>query len=428
MFSHHEPEVLVVGAGPVGLTAALSLARRSVGVEIVDEEIRTAAHSYGLALHPGTLSLLSRLGIAPSQFDQSVRVDRVSFWQGNERRAELRLDRLDCEHPYLVVVRQSHLEDTLERALRNEKVKVKWQHRLGEFRPEADRVVGEVQKLDKVSSGYAIAGSETEVAKRIRREPRFLIGADGHRSEIRQRLGIEFRQIGPAETFAVFEFDCEPPLDEHEVCVAIDGRTTDVLWPLPDGRCRWSFQVFDEPGTPYDTHFKSRLAVQVGRDFFPHVTPELLSKLIEERAPWFGSWPGRIYWSVLARFERRLASSTGDGRVWLAGDAIHLTGPVGIQSMNVGMREAVDLSDHVAHALVTSDGRDGFASYGRERTREWRRLLGIDPVVAGSGADPWVAQNRERILPCLPGSGEVLEALAGQIGLAFEHKAVMQGG
>jgi 2-polyprenyl-6-methoxyphenol hydroxylase-like FAD-dependent oxidoreductase len=64
MFSHPDPEVLVVGAGPVGLVAALSLQQRGVRVEIVDERQRTTQHSYALALHPRTLGILDEAGLA----------------------------------------------------------------------------------------------------------------------------------------------------------------------------------------------------------------------------------------------------------------------------------------------------------------------------------------------------------------------------
>jgi 2-polyprenyl-6-methoxyphenol hydroxylase-like FAD-dependent oxidoreductase len=424
MFSRHQPDVLVVGAGPVGLISALRLAQHSVNVEIIDEEIRTAAHSYALALHPGTLGLLHELGVEPEKMEGSLRVDTVGFYDRHERRAELRLADLPVECPYLLVVRQSHLEDLLERALRDKNVAVRWHTRLRECRPEEDRVVSDIEKLDRVSSGYAIAGMETEVVKQYDRRSRFVIGADGHRSGIRKGLGVDFPTMAPPELFAVFEFECEPPLDTHEVRVALDGRSTNVLWPLPDGRCRWSFQVWDEPEAPYDLHFKSRLAVQVGRDYFVHVTPDLLANLIDERAPWFESWPGRIFWSVLARFERRLAGSAGAGRVWLAGDALHLTGPVGVQSMNVGLREGRDLADRVAGALQDEAfPPDMFDAYGRERILEWRQLLGQDDeLIPLEGADEWVVSNRDRILPCLPGSGRELELLAEQMGLKLPRR------
>ena len=64
MFGARETEVLVVGAGPVGLFSALSLARHGVRVQIVDEQFRTAAHSYALALHSSSLGLLHEAGVA----------------------------------------------------------------------------------------------------------------------------------------------------------------------------------------------------------------------------------------------------------------------------------------------------------------------------------------------------------------------------
>ena len=74
--------------------------------------------------------------------------------------------------------------------------------------------------------------------------------------------------------------------------------------------------------------------------------------MIAERATWFRGRIDQINWRIMVRFERRLAKSFGQNRVWLAGDAGHLTGPAGMHSMNVGLREALDLAailDGVLH-------------------------------------------------------------------------------
>jgi len=78
MFGKRKTEVLVVGAGPVGLNAALHLAEKGVDVLIVDEEWRTATHSYGLALHAGTLDLLQKSGLADNLIRQAVRIDTMA--------------------------------------------------------------------------------------------------------------------------------------------------------------------------------------------------------------------------------------------------------------------------------------------------------------------------------------------------------------
>src|SRR6185436_4123616 len=130
MFRHPDPEVLVVGAGPVGLVAALFLEQRGVRVEIVDMHQRTAQHSYALAIHPRTLRVLEEAGLADALIAAGRKLTTVAFYEGRERRAEIDYSRLASRHPYLLVVRQSLLERAAEEALHHKKHRVLWGHRL----------------------------------------------------------------------------------------------------------------------------------------------------------------------------------------------------------------------------------------------------------------------------------------------------------
>src|SRR4051812_8294061 len=80
------PEVLVAGAGPVGLMAALALAEQGIQVQIVDQEKRPAARSYALALHPQSLRLLDEVGLADELLERAHRIERLAFYEGMERR------------------------------------------------------------------------------------------------------------------------------------------------------------------------------------------------------------------------------------------------------------------------------------------------------------------------------------------------------
>jgi 2-polyprenyl-6-methoxyphenol hydroxylase-like FAD-dependent oxidoreductase len=420
MLGKQDVEVLIVGAGPVGQFTALSLAERGVSVQIVDEERRTAAHSYALALHPRTLTLLNDVGLEPSALENSLRVDKIAFYDGSQRRAEIALSELPLEFPYLVVQRQSHFEGALEQMLRKKRVRVEWNHRMSALQDEKDGVHAEISVLDKISTGYPVAWSEWEVIKTIRKKLQFVVGADGHRSLVRKILGIETEIVDAPEFFGVFEFECEDYQDA-EVRVILDGASTNVLWPLPEGRCRFSFQILAEPEELFGSRNKSRLAVEIGSDTYPHLTDKFLKSLIAERAPWFDLPVGDIFWSIMARFERRLAKRFGNGRVWLAGDAAHLTGPVGVQSMNVGLSEGHQLAEIITRVLKRNASPDSFQPYDRGRSSEWSLLLGIqDGLVADASADEWVAQNRAKILPCIPASGEELSRLVGQLGLRIK--------
>jgi 2-polyprenyl-6-methoxyphenol hydroxylase-like FAD-dependent oxidoreductase len=140
--------------------------------------------------------------------------------------------------------------------------------------------------------------------------------------------------------------------------------------------------------------------------------------LIAERAPWCRARPTRIYWSTLGLFERRLTRSFGKGRVWLAGDAAHQAGPVGVHSMNSGLVEARELAARISRIKHAAGAPSLLEEFAAETREAWQGLLGAGHAVrALPGADPWVRQAAARIAACIPASGDDLEALLGQVGL-----------
>jgi 2-polyprenyl-6-methoxyphenol hydroxylase-like FAD-dependent oxidoreductase len=143
-----------------------------------------------------------------------------------------------------------------------------------------------------------------------------------------------------------------------------------------------------------------------------------LEQLIAARAPWWSARPTQIYWSTLALFEPRVARSFGNGGVWLAGDAAHQAGPVGVHSMNSGLVEARELAARMTR-ILRAGGEPALLQDFAARTREtWERLIRAGGEVrALPGADPWVREARTRIVACIPASGDDLEPLLRQIGL-----------
>ncbi len=104
--------------------------------------------------------------------------------------------------------------------------------------------------------------------------------------------------------------------------------------------------------------------------------------------------------------------------MWLAGDAGHLTGPAGMQSMNVGLREGYELADLIVSVLGNGGAIDQMDEYSRQRTAEWRCLLGLEGnLTPDDRADPWVCQRSDRLLSCIPASCSELSALTQQLRL-----------
>jgi 2-polyprenyl-6-methoxyphenol hydroxylase-like FAD-dependent oxidoreductase len=417
MFRKEQPEVLVAGAGPVGMFLALRLVEAGIRVELVDEAWNRTARSYALALHPASLALLHDAGFADDLLEAGHRIDAVAVYDRRRRRAELSFGEVGGEFPFALVLPQSAFERTLERHLTKAGVRVSWNHRVARLEPGDDRVKVRIERLAKDSTGYGVATTEWVVDKEVTATPAFVVGTDGHRSSVRRELGAEFPLHGEPQLFAVFEFaaDDDP---WREVRLVFDEDTDNVLWPLGDGRFRASFQIAEAPAgtTP---RRKDRLAVQIGDSAFPLLGERELEDLLEERAPWFDAELGDIAWSVAVRFERRLAEPFGHGRVWLAGDAGHLAGPLGVHSMNVGLHEAADLAARLAGVLRRGEALAGLAAYDAERRREWRQLLVLDgkPATAVK-ADRWIAARADRLLRALPASGAELRNLLAQAGLA----------
>jgi 2-polyprenyl-6-methoxyphenol hydroxylase-like FAD-dependent oxidoreductase len=337
----------------------------------------------------------------------------------------LKLSDLSGPYPFLVVMPQAALEGLLEKELTQRKIGVAWNHRVAQLDSLEDQAVATIERLGKVSTGYAVATTEWEVERVFDARADFVVGADGHRSLIRRRLDIGYEQLSEPEYFAVFEFDGQGSAPD-EVRIVLDETTTNVLWPLPGSQCRWSFQLPADQAEQAG-RFKDRVGVQIGRSHFPQLTDEHLHELIRQRAPWFDMRVGNVKWAMLIRFERRLANGFGRDRVWLAGDAAHLANPVGMRSMNVGLREAHELAGCAAQILKQGASAEVLQLYNADREKEWRQLFGLDgQATVAAQADDWVRTHADRILQCIPASGDTLRELAEQIGLSLPADVPMK--
>jgi 2-polyprenyl-6-methoxyphenol hydroxylase-like FAD-dependent oxidoreductase len=410
-------EVLIAGAGPVGMTTALLLAEQGVKVALIDAEGGTAAQSYACALHPQSLELLDRFGLSAEILEWGQRIDTVAFYEGPSRQAEIKLADLPAKFPFVVVLPQNALEWLLERTLnRLAGIKVNWRHRLSDLRSSGSGVVANVDQLGGTSLGYIVPHWEVIVQDTTQVAAAFLVGADGHASLVRRCLGIEYERVGQPELFAVFEFETNAELGS-EVRVVLDDATTNVLWPLPGGRCRWSFQVAGEDASE-EFPEKDRRSVWIDDPEADQRIKRHLQKLVLERASWFTGNVKEISWVGHVQFGRRLAKRFGDGRCWLVGDAAHQTSPVGVQSLNVGLREAGGLAETLQNVLRGGAAGNVFENYDRRWREEWQRLFGLKGAPKASGnADDWVRRHAAGILPCLPASGDDLAQCMKQIQL-----------
>jgi len=403
-------EVLVVGAGPVGMLTALLLTQQGVRTRIIDQESRTATRSYACALHPASLSLLQRAGIVNDVLALGRNVGTVGLYEGPERRAQADLSDLPGPYPFAVALAQFLLEELLEEKLRAAGVQIEWHRRLREIERGAGGVDAAIEKLTPAGRGDIIPDLETTVPDRLQVHADFVVGADGRNSLLRQQLGIGLARAGDPLLFDVYEIATVGPMD-HEMKLVLTDSGINVLWPLADNKCRWSFQVVP-PKTAADFPQKDRAplnSIQPPKDWESFLP---LRRFLAERAPWFQLEIKDILWIAQVQFERQLAPRFGEGRCWLAGDAAHQASPAGMHSMNLGLREAADLAGKLKSILRDHAGLDSLQDYDRRHRAEWQRLLGLEaPAQPPDSLSPWARRHFSTLLGNLPASGDDLNRL-----------------
>jgi 2-polyprenyl-6-methoxyphenol hydroxylase-like FAD-dependent oxidoreductase len=132
--------------------------------------------------------------------------------------------------------------------------------------------------------------------------------------------------------------------------------------------------------------------------------------------PWYAAQANGFEWSGSAEFHPALAERFGEGKVWLAGDAAHSTGPLGGQSLNVGIHEADDLACRIVEQRENVALRSLGPSYTQQRRVEWQRLFGTGSSSPRSTrAQDWIKRHITSLLPSLPASGDDLDDLLEQL-------------
>lgn len=382
--------VLVVGAGPVGLMAALHLARRDVRVQVIDRSERSAVKSFAVVLHPRTVALLGELGIIEPLRWQGHSFARVAVFARGRRQALLTMP-VDGElaHGGLTLP-QDVLRTALEAELRAAGVEVEYGWRLASVEQTAGEVHCRIEDGRPPAEEHAAArASQTLVAE-------FVIGADGFQSSVRSAVGIAFVKLAPERPFAFFDVP-EPPPAGNTAELAF-GEHASTMYPLRGELTRYSFELPSAPVRP--------------------LGPSELNELRRARMPWHASNVERIEWSGVRSFQPALAERLGRGRVWLVGDAAHVASPTGAQSLNVGLREARELVNGVCDCLAGRELEHLTRGYAEQRRVEWHRLLSVGTKASFAGRTPsWASEHVRELLGCLPASGDDLDDLLAQLGI-----------
>ena len=327
--------VLVVGAGPTGLTLAITLRRFGIPVRIIDRAAAPTAVSKALALWSGSLEALQGMGVIEQFLAAGRRLNKLSVGDGARELAALAVgDGIDSPYPFPLLLPQSRTEQFLGERLAA----------LGVSIERGIELTGVTQDADGVTATLKTAEGTAEQV----RTP-YLVGCDGARSFVRQSLGIDFEGYTEPANYLLGDVKISGgDLDDRSIYLRWHKGGTVALFPYEHGVWR----IFAERDPD-------------GGDATPTVA-ELQEHLDRHGMP--GLTLSDPTWLSMFRVNERLAARYRVGRCFIAGDAAHIHSPAGGQGMNTGIQDAANLGWKLAYALTgVGDAELLLESYEAER-------------------------------------------------------------
>jgi 2-polyprenyl-6-methoxyphenol hydroxylase-like FAD-dependent oxidoreductase len=330
-------DVLIVGAGPTGLTLGATLTKRGVAVTLVDAQAAGVNTSRACAVASHTLEVLERIDVSQQLARQGIHNHRFSMRDRDRVLIPIDFSSLPTSYPYTLTISQADTERVLLERLT----------RLGGQVLRPRTLTGLTQDGASVTATFDNGDPITA---------RYVVGADGMHSTVRAQAHIGFRGHEYPESFALADVRLQgsPPADEIFLFYASAGLT--VMAPLPGGLHRIVAPVENAPAAP---------------------TTAFVQQLLDAR----GFGPGQlvvddVIWGSHFRIHHRVADSYRAGRLLLAGDAAHVHSPAGGQGMNTGIQDAVALADALQQVLAGAP-ESLLDRYGHDRRAVAQEVLSL---------------------------------------------------
>jgi 2-polyprenyl-6-methoxyphenol hydroxylase-like FAD-dependent oxidoreductase len=386
--------VLVVGAGPVGMTMASELVRYGVPVRIVDKAAQRTDKSKALVLWSRTLELLDRGGGSAPFIKAGFKAVAVNFITGEKVVGHVSMEAVRSPYPYALMLPQSETERLLEERLAALGVAVERRVELTTFTSGAGGVEATLRHPD---------GREEVVSVD------WLLGCDGAHSAVRHGLGAPFAgETNNSDWMLADVHMTGYPFPDSEASVYWHQDGAFVIFPISPGRYR---VLADLP--------------PAGAERPPTPTMDEVQAVIDRRGP-SGMKAFDPIWLTGFRINGRKVANYRWGRVFLAGDAAHVHSPAGGQGMNTGMQDAFNLAWKLALFVRKACGEHLLDSYSPERSGVGDEVLKAAGrlTTIGTLKNPVLQTIRNLVGNVMLGFGSVQQAFADnmtEVSIGYPH-------
>ena len=397
-------DVIIVGAGPTGLSLACQLIRYGIDFVIVEKREGVTPYSKALGVHARTLEIYEQMDLAREAVAQGTIVGKVRMLEGGEVRGEVDLSSVGqgmSQYPYMLVLEQSKNERLLYDYLLAHGKDVLWQTELESFS----------QNDEGVTAHIKTANGERQVV-----EAKYLAGCDGPKSPVRHALGLSFEGSTFERTFYVadVQIDWQYAHDALHVCLAKVAVV--AFFPMPGENRYRIVGAFPE-------EFAKAEGEILYEEIEQRIKEEAGIELEITNVNWFSTY--KVHTRHVERFS--------EGRCFLAGDAAHVHTPAGGQGMNTGIQDAYNLAWKLAFVLRGKASARILDTYNAERLENAERLLETTDRMfnLAAGSDWFLNLIRTTVFPPMAKYILAIDAvkkrffpLISQIGISYRKHAL----
>jgi 2-polyprenyl-6-methoxyphenol hydroxylase-like FAD-dependent oxidoreductase len=392
-----DTDVLVVGAGPIGLFLANECARRGLRWRIVEEHSTQSEHSKALAIFPRTLEVFDMAGVVAPFLEKANRVTKVSIVTHEHRLAQMQFTPAESPFQFVAMVPQNVTEELLVDELRRKG---------GDVEYETKFVSGE-----ELPENGGVSATLDHNGKTIKLTASFVVGCDGAHSTVRHLLNIPFEGAEYADTFMLADVETNEslPADELQLCPSESGPV--AIFPMSAVRRRVVATIAQAEGD------------------VPSL--DLVRKVVAERAP-KGIEVRSLNWSTYFRIHHRHVSHLRVGRFFIAGDAAHIHSPFGGQGMNTGLQDVWNLIWKLDLFLRGHGNEELLDSYSAERLPVIKNLIETTHFLTKAlGTPNKLAQLlRNTIIPMVSRLAPFQHAFVqrlSELGIAYKGSPIIEG-
>ncbi len=368
-------DVLIAGAGPVGLTAAVELRRRGVDCLLVDRLEQRAPYAKAVGVQPRTLEIWDSVGMVGDALDAATPMRGQLVYVNGEQVAEMVLELPPAVPFRFVALPQYETERLLTEQLERYGTSIERSVELTSFTQDTDGVTAQLTGPDgprTVRCGY-------------------LIGCDGAHSAVRRGLGLDFGGDAFPEEYMLGDVEVDwsmPPGFGIRAMHQTDGRTDDLLVAIPlPGHNRYRMSML----VPPELADAAPAGGEVAHGLESGSPPQLrhIQAVLDRLAPQ-PTVASRLRWSSVFRISHRIVDRYAEGRAFVAGDAAHIHPPTGAQGMNTGIQDAHNLAWKLALAIEGAAAPALLDSYDAERRPVGEEVVGrtVRHAREGIDADP----------------------------------------